>query len=169
MTENMDRENTMFEVEDTIDKIKFLVDDFKEQYGFNSTEEMDEKKSLFTARLTIIGISIVSIFMARNPNSSVFGIVSFAWAGFGASFGAVMLCALFWRRSTLAGALSGMVAGGVMVFVWKYLVRPLGGALDIYELLPAFLVSLAVIIIVSLLTNKPSDEVLAEFDKAAGK
>ena len=131
--------------------------------------EMDEKKSLFTARLTIIGISIVSIFMARNPNSSVFGIVSFAWAGFGASFGAVMLCALFWRRSTLAGALSGMVAGGVMVFVWKYLVRPLGGALDIYELLPAFLVSLAVIIIVSLLTNKPSDEVLAEFDKAAGK
>ena len=61
--------------------------------------EMDEKKSLFTARLTIIGISIVSIFMARNPNSSVFGIVSFAWAGFGASFGAVMLCALFWRRS----------------------------------------------------------------------
>ena len=131
--------------------------------------EMDEKKSLFTARLTIIGISIVSIFMARNPNSSVFGIVSFAWAGFGASFGAVMLCALFWRRSTLAGALSGMVAGGVMVFVWKYLVRPLGGALDIYELLPAFLVSLAVIIIVSLLTNKPSDKVLAEFDKAAGK
>ena len=80
-----------------------------------------------------------------------------------------MLCALFWRRSTLAGALSGMVAGGVMVFVWKYLVRPLGGALDIYELLPAFLVSLAVIIIVSLLTNKPSDKVLAEFDKAAGK
>ena len=74
--------------------------------------EMDEKKSLFTARLTIIGISIVSIFMARNPNSSVFGIVSFAWAGFGASFGAVMLCALFWRRSTLVGALSGMVAGG---------------------------------------------------------
>ena len=131
--------------------------------------EMDEKKSLFTARLTIIGISIVSIFMARNPNSSVFGIVSFAWAGFGASFGAVMLCALFWRRSTLVGALSGMVAGGVMVFVWKYLVRPLGGALDIYELLPAFLVSLAVIIIVSLLTNKPSDKVLAEFDKAAGK
>ena len=62
-----------------------------------------------------------------------------------------------------------MVAGGVMVFVWKYLVRPLGGALDIYELLPAFLVSLAVIIIVSLLTNKPSDKVLAEFDKAAGK
>ena len=131
--------------------------------------EMDEKKSLFTARLTIIGISIVSIFMAKNPNSSVFGIVSFAWAGFGASFGAVMLCALFWRRSTLVGALSGMVAGGVMVFVWKYLVRPLGGALDIYELLPAFLVSLAVIIIVSLLTNKPSDKVLAEFDKAAGK
>ena len=80
-----------------------------------------------------------------------------------------MLCALFWKRSTLAGAISGMVAGGVMVFVWKYLVRPLGGAFDIYELLPAFLVSLVVIVVVSFLTQKPSEEVLAEFDKAAEK
>lgn len=131
--------------------------------------EMDEKKSLLTARLTIVAIAVVAVFMARNPNSSVFGIVSFAWAGFGAAFGAVMLCALFWKRSTLAGAISGMVAGGVMVFVWKYLVRPLGGAFDIYELLPAFLVSLVVIVVVSFLTQKPSEEVLAEFDKAAEK
>lgn len=131
--------------------------------------EMDEKKSLLTARLTIVAIAVVAVFMARNPNSSVFGIVSFAWAGFGAAFGAVMLCALFWKRSTLAGAISGMVAGGVMVFVWKYFVRPLGGAFDIYELLPAFLVSLVVIVVVSFLTQKPSEEVLAEFDKAAEK
>lgn len=131
--------------------------------------KISEKKSLLVARLTIVVISLIGVFLARDPNSSVFNIVSFAWAGFGAAFGAVMLCALFWKRSTLAGAISGMVAGGVMVFVWKYLVRPLGGAFDIYELLPAFLVSLVVIVVVSFLTQKPSEEVLAEFDKAAEK
>ena len=125
---------------------------------------MDEKKSLLTARLTIVAIAVVAVFMARDPNSSVFGIVSFAWAGFGAAFGAVMLCALFWKRSTLAGAISGMVAGGVMVFVWKYCVRPLGGAWNVYELLPAFIVAMVVLIAVSLATGEPSKEIQDEFD-----
>ena len=71
---------------------------------------------------------LVAILLAWNPDSSVFTIVSFAWAGFGAAFGPVMLFALFWKRSNLQGALAGMISGGVMVFVWKYGVRPLGGA-----------------------------------------
>lgn len=128
--------------------------------------DLDEKKSLVIARITIICIAIISIFLARDPNSSVFGIVSFAWAGFGGAFGAVVLCALFWKRSNMQGALAGMVAGGVMVFVWKYLVRPMGGAWNIYELLPAFVVSFVAIVVVSLLTKAPEASVIEEFESA---
>ena len=109
---------------------------------------------------------MLGVILPRDPNSSVFGIVSFAWAGFGGAFGAVMLCALFWKRCNWQGALAGMLAGGVMVFVWKYLVRPLGGIWNIYELLPAFLVSLAFCVVVSLLTPAPNAAIQAEFDAA---
>ena len=127
--------------------------------------KMSEKTSVVIARCTVIAISIIAVFLARDPKSSVFGIVSFAWAGFGAAFGPVVLLALFWRRSNLKGALVGMIVGGVMVFVWKYGVRPLGGVLDIYELLPAFVVALAANVLVSLLTKAPEDAVLQEFDE----
>ena len=90
--------------------------------------------------------------------------VAFAWAGFGAAFGPVMLSSLFWRRTTLWGALAGMVSGGVMVFVWKYGVRPLGGVWDMYELLPAFLVSTLCIVVVSLCDRQPERAVLDDFD-----
>lgn len=126
--------------------------------------KMSEKTTMLTARLTVVAISIIGIFIARDPNSSVFAIVSFAWAGFGAAFGPVMLFALFWRRTNRYGALAGMISGGAMVFIWKYLVRPLGGIWNIYELLPAFLVACALIVIVSLLTKAPEEEILKEFD-----
>ena len=77
-----------------------------------------------------------------------------------------MLWALFSKRSNMQGALAGMIAGGVTVFLWKYLVRPLGGVWNIYELLPAFLVSLAAVVIVSLLTGKPEEEIEKEFEAA---
>ena len=128
--------------------------------------KLSEKQSLFAARLTIICISVVGVVLARDPNSSVFGIVSFAWAGFGGSFGAVVLCALFWKRCNWQGALAGMLCGGLMVFVWKYIISPLGGVFGIYELLPAFLVSLVVCVVVSLVTPAPSAEIEAEFDAA---
>jgi sodium/proline symporter len=134
-----------------------LVQDF---FGI----KLSSKVSMTVARLTVIAIAIVGIFVARDPDSSVFGIVSFAWAGFGAAFGPVVLFALFWKRSNLYGALAGMVSGGVMVFVWKYLVRPIGGAWNIYELLPAFLVACVFIVVVSLLTGKPSRDVEVQFD-----
>ena len=126
--------------------------------------KMSTAASMMAARLTVVTIAIVGIFLAWNPDSSVFYIVSFAWAGFGSAFGPLVLFSLFWKRTNLQGALAGMVAGGVMVFVWKYLVRPLGGAWDIYELLPAFLVSCAAIVLVSLLTKAPSKEIVEEFE-----
>ena len=128
--------------------------------------KLTEKQSLFAARLTIVCVSVVGVVLARDPNSSVFGIVSFAWAGFGGSYGAVVLCALFWKRCNWQGALAGMLSGGLMVFVWKYLISPLGGVFGIYELLPAFLTSLAVCVVVSLVTPAPSAEIVAEFDVA---
>ena len=129
--------------------------------------KMSEKTGLMVARGTIIGIAIISMFLARDPEASVFKIVSFAWAGFGGAFGAVILCSLFWKRTNLFGALSGMIAGGTAVFLWKFLVRPMGGVFDIYELLPAFLVSLIVTILFSLITKAPSQEILGEFKAAS--
>ena len=128
--------------------------------------KISEKKSLLVARLTIVVISLIGVFLARDPNSSVFNIVSFAWAGFGGAFGAVTLCALFWKRSNKWGALAGMIGGGVMVFVWKYAISRLGGAWSIYELLPAFIFSLILDIVVSLLTKKPDETIAREFEAA---
>jgi len=128
--------------------------------------KLDEKKSLAIARGAIVVISVIAIFLAKNPDSSVFQIVSFAWAGFGGAFGALTLCALFWKRTNLQGAIAGVVSGGAMVFIWKFLVRPLGGSLNIYELLPAFIVSFIFIIVVSLVTEAPSEEIEKEFEAA---
>lgn len=136
-------------------------------------KNMSNKWQMWFARLTVIAISVIAVFLALNPDASIFRIVSFAWAGFGAAFGPLVLCALFWRRTNKWGALAGMVSGAGMVFVWKFIVRKVyaGTFLDIYELLPAFLVSLAAIIIVSLSTAAPEKEVVETFDsvKAACK
>lgn len=126
--------------------------------------KVSAKTSMLVARLTIAVIAALAIYLAWNPDSSIFNIVAFAWAGFGAAFGPVMLASLFWKRTTLSGAIGGMVAGGVMVFVWKYLVRPMGGAWDLYELLPAFVVSALAIVIISLCTARPSKEILEDFE-----
>ena len=123
-----------------------------------------KKESMVADKITLLLIAVVAMFIARDPNSSVFTIVSFAWAGFGAVFGPVVLLALFWRRSNWQGALAGMICGGFMVFIWKYGISKLGGAWGIYELLPAFLVAIAANIIVSLITKAPSKEITDEFD-----
>ena len=123
-----------------------------------------KKESMVADKITLLLIAVVAMFIARDPNSSVFTIVSFAWAGFGAVFGPVVLLALFWRRSNWQGALAVMICGGSMVFIWKYGISTLGGAWGIYELLPAFLVAIAANIIVSLITKAPSKEITDEFD-----
>lgn len=128
---------------------------------------LSEKASMFIARLTLVIIAVIGVIIAWDPNSSVFKIVSFAWAGFGATFGPVMLASLFWKRSNKWGAMAGMLVGGIVVFVWKYVIRPLGGGWDIYELLPAFICACAAIIIVSLLTKAPDKEITDEFEKVS--
>lgn len=126
--------------------------------------KLSKKASMNTARLTVLLISIVGVVIAWDPNSSVFYIVSFAWAGFGACFGPLMLFSLFWKRTNRNGALAGMIVGGVMVFVWHYLIAPIGGIWGIYELLPAFILSSITIVVVSLLTAPPAKEIVEEFE-----
>lgn len=132
--------------------------------------KISEKKSMLIARITVVVIAALGVVIARDPDSSVFKIVSFAWAGFGAAFGPVMILALFWKKTTLPGAITGMISGGAMVFIWKFLVRPNVKALDIYELLPAFVVAIIAIVVVSLLTQKTLDpEIEEEFELAKSK
>lgn len=126
--------------------------------------KLSEKTVLILARISVIVISLIAVFFAWNPDSSVFRIVSFAWAGFGAAFGPVILCALFWKKTSKKGAIAGMIAGGAMVFIWKFLVRPLGGLWDIYELLPAFILALIVIAIVSSIDKEKNEEIITTFD-----
>ncbi len=126
--------------------------------------EVSEHMQMVMARVVLIIIAAIGVFIARDPNSSVFGIVSFAWAGFGAAFGPIMLVALFWKRANRYGAIAGMVAGGIMIFVWKFLIKPLGGIWGIYELLPAFIIALLVCVVVSLLTPAPEKEIVEEFE-----
>lgn len=124
-----------------------------------------DKQVLLISRITLLAITVIAIFIAMDENSVIFTIVSFAWAGFGATFGPLMLMSLFWKRINRAGAVAGMIGGGGMVFVWKLLIRPLGGAWDIYELLPAFLFSVLCILVFSLLTAPPSEEICKEFEE----
>lgn len=127
--------------------------------------KMSLKNSMRVARGTVVAIALIALILAWNPNSSVFRVVSFAWAGFGATFGPQMLIALFWKRSNRQGALAGMVSGGIMIFVWKFLIAPLGGVFAIYELLPAFIVALISNIVVSNLTPEPEKNVQMTFER----
>ena len=125
---------------------------------------MKEKTTMIIARATVVVISVIAVFLAQDPSSNVFKIVSFAWAGFGAAFGPVVLFSLFWKRTTKWGALAGMISGGAMVFIWKYAIAKLGGVFAIYELLPAFIAACVAIVAVSLLTKAPSKEITDEFE-----
>ena len=126
--------------------------------------KLSDKKTMTIARITVIGVAILGILFASNPASSIFRVVSFAWAGFGATFGPVMLFALFWKRCNYQGAIAGMISGAATVFIWKYLIAPLGGVFAIYELLPSFIVACIFIVVVSLCTAAPEKEIQDEFD-----
>ncbi len=126
--------------------------------------KLSERASMLVARLVLFVIALVAIIIAWDKDSSIFGVVSFAWAGFGATFGPIMLLALLWKRSNKYGAIAGLLGGGIVIFVWKFVVRPLGGAFNIYELLPAFVVALIADIVVSLVTKAPDKKVTEDFD-----
>lgn len=125
---------------------------------------LSEKTKMIVARVVLMIIAVIGVVIAWNPKSSVFGIVSFAWAGFGAAFGPVMLLALFWKRSNKYGAIAGMIGGGIMVFLWKYVIAGLADVLNVYELLPAFITGLVVNVIVSLVTPAPEKEIVDDFE-----
>ena len=118
---------------------------------------------MLVARLTVVVIAAIGIFMARDPNSSVFGIVSFAWAGFGAAFGPAILLSLYWKRLTLKGTVAGIIAGAGTVLLWDNILK-LGGVM--YSIVPGFVLSIIITVVVSLIDKEPSDEVKAIFEKA---
>ncbi len=129
-------------------------------------KDASDKAVLWATRITLLVIAVFAISIALDENSIIFTIVSFAWAGFGATFGPIMLFSLFWKRVTYSGAIAGMLAGGGMVFLWKLLLKPMGGVFGIYELFPAFVTSCIAILIVSLLSKEPSQAIQDEFERA---
>lgn len=127
-------------------------------------KDATDAQVMIVARLTLVVILIFGIVIALDENSSIFQVVSYAWAGFGASFGPLMIMSLYWRRTNLKGALAGMIVGAVTVLVWNTFISQLGGIFAVYELLPAFVLSLIAIVVVSLATEEPSKEITKEFD-----
>lgn len=143
-------------------------------------KDAKEKTVLLVSRITVVVVAILAYIIALNPNSSVMGLVSNAWAGFGAAFGPIVLLSLYWKRTNLAGALTGIISGGAMVILWDYIPiikavdesgaairHTLGTATGLYSLVVGFAVSLVLIVVVSLCTKKPSDEMLREFEEVA--
>ncbi len=129
----------------------------------------DDKQVMTVSRITLLLVSVIAMFIALDENSVIFKIVSFAWAGFGATFGPLMLFSIFWKRTNRPGAIAGMVGGAAMVFFWKLVVSRLGGAFAIYELLPAFIFSSICIVVVSLVTAPPEKEILDDFESIRHK
>ncbi len=131
--------------------------------------DAEDKKVLNISRITVLVIAVLACLIAWDPESSIMGLVSDAWAGLGSAFGPLVVCALFWKRTNLPGAVSGIISGGLFVIIWDYL-PIIGGqtpyaVTGIYSLLLGFFISLACIVVVSLLTKAPSKEMIDEFEK----
>jgi sodium/proline symporter len=127
-------------------------------------KDATDAQILVVSRITLAVVLLFGIWIAWDENSVIFTVVSYAWAGLGASFGPLTLFSLYWRRTTKPGAIAGMLTGAAVVLLWHNLVKPLGGVFGIYELLPAFLCSCLAIVVVSLLSREPSAEIYDEFD-----
>ncbi len=135
-------------------------------------KDASDLQLVWVSRLTVVIVAIVAGFFASNPESSVFEIVSHAWAGFGAAFGPIILCSLFWKRCNAKGAVAGIISGGTVSLVWAYAaniasvfgITTLPRIFSLYEIVPGFIVSLLFIFIVSLATEKPSQDVIDEFE-----
>ncbi|WP_419821677.1 sodium/proline symporter PutP [Anoxybacterium hadale] len=136
----------------------------RDLYALLFKKDVNGTEIVWVSRATVLVISIIAIVIALNPNSSVFGLVSCAWGGFGAAFGPLLLFSLFWKRITLQGAIAGMITGGVVDLFWYYM-KSNGGIFAVYEIIPGFIASTIVIICVSLMTSV-SKEIRAEFEEA---
>ncbi len=129
-------------------------------------KKASEKEVMFISRAAVLLISFTALFMGMDPNSSIFGIVSYAWAGLGASFGPAVLMSLYWKRMTRNGAIAGVITGAVSTILFNWLKTNVGGIFSVYELLPAFILAIAAIVIFSLLDKEPAKDMQDEFDAA---
>lgn len=131
-------------------------------------KDADDKTVLRISRITVLVIAVLAYIIALNPNSSIMGLVSNAWAGLGSAFGPTVLMSLYWRRTNLQGAVAGIAVGALTVIVWDYIPfvsgQTLGAVTGLYSLAVGFALSLAAIVAVSLLTPAPDAEMLREFD-----
>jgi sodium/proline symporter len=135
-----------------------LVEDL---FKMIAKKEATPKAQVVLGRMGVLIVSIVAIILAWNPDSSILSLVAYAWAGFGAAFGPIVLLSLFWRKLTSMGAIAGMIAGAVTVVVWGN-IAALSGVM--YEIVPGFILNVIFAVVVSLLTYKPSAGITDEFD-----
>lgn len=128
----------------------------------------DGKKVLLVSRITVLVVAVIAYFIALDPNNSIMGLVSNAWAGFGSAFGPLVLLSLYWKRTNLPGAIAGIVSGALTVIIWDYIPliggKTLGNVTGLYSLALGFVVSLILIVVVSLITKAPDKEIIKEFE-----
>jgi sodium/proline symporter len=136
-----------------------ITEDF---YRVLFRKKASDNELVWISRFAVIGVAIIAYLIALDPQSSVLDLVANAWAGFGATFGPIVVLSLAWKRMTRNGAIGGIVAGGFTVISWMQLQ---GGIFDLYEIFPGFIISVLTIIIVSLLDKKPSVEIIVEFEQ----
>lgn len=141
-------------------------------------KKSSEKSALLVGRIAVVAVAVIAFVIALDPGSSIMGLVANAWAGFGAAFGPVILLSLFWKRANLPGAAAAVITGAATVIVWDYvpigseiingetITQTIGSTTGLYSLVVGFALALIVMVVVSLLTKKPSDEILREFDDA---
>jgi sodium/proline symporter len=133
------------------------------------------RELITVSRLAVGAVAVVALIMAMDTTSDFFKVVmkmvSFAWAGFGAAFGPLMILALFWRRTTLIGAISGMITGAATCFIWKFVLASNASLVAkypifaLYELAPGFFLAFIVTLVASLISKKPSASICEAFDK----
>ena len=134
-------------------------------------KDATEEKVMKISRYTVLGVAVLAYLIAWDPNSSIMGLVSNAWAGLGAAFGPTVLMSLFWKRCNLPGAVAGIVSGGLTVIIWDYIPliggQTLGTVTGLYSLAIGFLISIVLIVVVSLCTKAPDASIVAEFERVA--
>ena len=134
-------------------------------------KDASEEKVMKISRYTVLGVAVLAYLIAWDPNSSIMGLVSNAWAGLGAAFGPTVLMSLFWKRCNLPGAVAGIASGGLTVIIWDYIPiiggQTLGTVTGLYSLAIGFLISIVLIVVVSLCTKAPDASIIAEFERVA--
>ena len=136
-----------------------LAEDFYKQVF---KKDATPQQVVMVGRIAVVGVSALALILAMNPESSVLGLVSYAWAGFGAAFGPAIVLSLYWSKMNRNGALVGIVIGGATIVIWKQLT---GGWFDVYEIVPGVIFSTISIVVVSLLTGGPNEEVTQQYKK----